>query len=104
MNEVGWVGGGGPSRVALLRIAHAKALRFASTEVFVSLHVHSPDTIPQVGQTFVAGTSESAFKLSVLVSDHPSYSSLEEQFLSMWLKWANGLTVERIIKIEVRIA
>lgn len=70
----------------------------------VLLPTHSPDTMLQVDQTFTTGTGTNIFKLSVLTSKHPSYTSLEKQFLSAWLKKTNGLAVERIIKVEVRTA
>lgn len=58
----------------------------------------------QVNRTFVTGIAPNIFKLSVLTDQHPSYAPLKEQFLSKWLKNANGLAVERIIQIEVRTA
>ncbi|CAN0005713.1 unnamed protein product, partial [Laminaria digitata] len=67
-------------------------------------HLRHAASHPMVDQTFMAGTSPSAFKLSVLANEHPSYTSLKEQFLSKWQKETNGLTVERIIKVEVRTA
>lgn len=62
------------------------------------------NTDPQVDRTFMAGTGVNGFKLSVLTNQHPSYSSLKEQFFSKWEKEANNLRVERIFKVEVGTA
>ena len=62
------------------------------------------NTEPQVDRTFMAGSNANGFKLSVLTNGHPMYSSLKEQFFSKWHKEASNLRVERIFKVEVRIA
>lgn len=93
------MGGGDLRRIDTMRIrtCQASRLTFFGTHAFAN-------TTPQVDQTFTAGVSAKSFKLSVLAINHPSYTSLKEQFLSKWLKNADGLTVERIIKVEVRTA
>lgn len=84
---------------AFVHVKHSDSHRL----MFSSVHAFA-NTTPQVHHTFTAGASASNFKLSVLASEHPSYISLEEQFLSKWLKNTNGLTVKRVIKVEVRNA
>lgn len=54
-------------------------------------------------RTFRGGTGADDFQLSVLMKAHSAYTSLKEQFFTKWQKPANGLTVERIFKVQVRV-
>ncbi len=51
-------------------------------------------------RTFRGGASDD-FKLSVLMNQHYSYTSLKEQFMSKFEKPIRGLRVERIFKVQV---
>ncbi|CBN75172.1 conserved unknown protein [Ectocarpus siliculosus] len=53
-----------------------------------------------VDRTFRGGPSDD-FKLSVLTKSHQAYSSLKEQFLVKFQKPVDGLSVERIFKVQV---